>query len=480
MGNSRAVPQAVLDAAYDAVEATKTKKCPRGNRVLAAKQLGISRITLIERLRIREAGRSAEAIARSKPSDGDYLADLAGMLRDNPDLSRDQYVRQTKLPEATRFKERYGSWGAFREAATRAAGITPETLQLRERQRQQDRLRELRLELTKAHRELNRREDLRQSIFNLTAEPVRVPGWALDKSRPSKDSELPMLHASDWQIGEVVSAARIGGFNEFNWSIAQDRIKTLCAKTVELSFSHRGKKRYPGIYYLRGGDMISGQIHPDLVESNDLQSCEAARNLVTVESWLLRELRKAFGRVHVKSVPGNHGRSTDKPRTKWNVGTNFDILTHHWLEDVFRGDTNISFDAPASGDACFSVYGYNFVMTHGDRMGSRGGEGFLGAAATIVRGMKRTFEYYATLGRMIDYIMCGHFHVALSLEHGYSNGCLPGYTEYAQGYRMRPHPPSQNLLYVHQHYGVADMKPVILGAAPKITEISDDPFKGVM
>lgn len=469
---TRPVSLGLLEQAYRAFEATKTADNPRGNYSAAARKLGLQKDTFRCRVDSYLAGRSAEATAAARPGDEDYVRELADLLKLYPSLSENRYRLLTKMPEKTRYSHR-GGWNEFKARALKIAGIDAATLAARERQRYNDTIQQLRKELVDVRRELNHREDLRASIFNLVTDPVCIPSWALEEARPSADAELPMLHVSDWQIGEVITKARIGGFNEFNWEIAQERIKTLVAKTIELSFMHRGKKRYPGIYYLRGGDMISGQIHPDLMESNDLQSCEAARNLVTVETWVITQLRKAFGKVHVKSVPGNHGRSTDKTRTKWNVGTNFDVMTHYWLEDALRGDAKITFDAPPSGDAVFNVYGYNLVMTHGDRMGSRGGEGFLGAVATIARGMKKTFEYYATLGRVVDYIFCGHFHTALALEYGYSNGCLPGYSELAQGYRMRPHPPSQNLFYMHGHYGVVDAKRIIVGPAPKLSELAD-------
>ena len=62
MGGAIAVPQALLDQAYAALEATKTKARPRGNHVVAARALGIDRGTFRGRLELRTTGRSAESI----------------------------------------------------------------------------------------------------------------------------------------------------------------------------------------------------------------------------------------------------------------------------------------------------------------------------------------------------------------------------------------------------------------------------------
>lgn len=447
-------------------EAAKKAYDEEGSYGKAALKLGIPKTTIHSRIKILEAGRSVEA---DHTKEG-CLAQLVEVIKKHgPDVSNSTYRREIKNHMI--HQRWWKSWAEFKADGIKAAGIEQEPLSVRERQRYADQISILSSDLRKANRELNSREDFRKTLFDLTSEPIQIPTWALPKSRTSSDLELPMLHVSDWQIGEVIAKERTG-FNEFNRDVAEERVKLMVAKTIELSFVHRGNKQYPGIYYLRGGDMISGEIHPDLSESNDMQSLPATRFLVRLETYAISELQKAFGKVHVKSVPGNHGRSTEKPRTKRGADDNFDILSHYWLEDVFESNQHVSFDAPQTGDAVFNVWGYNFCLTHGDRIGSSGGQGFIGPAATITRGMKKTLEYYSTLGQVIDYFLVGHFHVALKLEYGFSNGCLPGYSEYAKGFRMRPHPPSQNLLYVHPAYGVADLKEILLADRVKLAKIS--------
>lgn len=119
---AKPVPQAILDEAYRAVEATKTKKCPRGNVHEAARQLGISERTVRHRLMIRVAGRSAEALIQSKPTADDYVRELAELLRANPRISEHQYRRLAKLPEPHTYNRR-GGWGVFKAAALALLGV---------------------------------------------------------------------------------------------------------------------------------------------------------------------------------------------------------------------------------------------------------------------------------------------------------------------------------------------------------------------
>jgi hypothetical protein len=129
---------------------------------------------------------------------------------------------------------------------------------------------------------------------------------------------------------------------------------------------------------------------------------------------------------------------------------------------------NISFHTPASGDAVSELYGRRYLATHVDRIGSRGDQGFIGPAATITRGMKKTYDTYAGLHMPIDKMFIGHFHVAYELDYGWSNGSLPGYSEFARDGRMKPEEPAQWLLFFHRRHGVTSRWKVRLADEPHV------------
>ena len=90
--------------------------------------------------------------------------------------------------------------------------------------------------------------------------------------------------------------------------------------------------------------------------------------------------------------------------------------------------------------------------------------------------MKKLIDYYAKLGRTIDYVLIGHFHTRLELEYGFSNGSLPGYSEYAKQFRMTPNPPEQWFFFVHPAHGVSIRMPILLEPKPKLHK-GDAAFK---
>lgn len=319
--------------------------------------------------------------------------------------------------------------------------------------RLKDDLRIARSQTDTAEKRMHEAERVREAIFGLKAQPIVAPEWAVNRSVASGAPHIPVLLFSDPQWGETIKAENMDGINEYNVAIAESRYRMLIEKTIDISFEHLKMNRYDGMIYLRGGDMVSGDIHQELRETNELCAVEAVRSLVGVETWGIKQLVDAFGKVYVVSVPGNHGRTSLKPPSKKIAESNYDSLSSWWLESAFSGDSRITWHTPLSTDAVFDMHGRNYLLTHGDNIGTRGGAGFVGPIATISRGATLTMGEYARRGIIIDKIFMGHYHSAFDFGRGWSNGSLPGYSEYARSNRMVPEPPQQWLLYFCAKYG---------------------------
>lgn len=320
--------------------------------------------------------------------------------------------------------------------------------------------------------------DLRRSLFDLKAPAPSPPTWTAKKRPGPRSPGVPTLFASDWQWGEVIRSDAVAGINAYSSEIAAARYGRLIERTVDLCFRHMTNPDYPGILYHRGGDMVSGRIHPDLAESNDAQPIAAVKHMVACEEAGIKELLRAgFKKIVVSTVAGNHGRDTLDKRSKGVAENNYDTLSAWWLERAFKGDARVSFRTATGPDIVYAVYGYRFCLTHGDRIGSRGGQGFIGPGATIARGMKKIIDFYAALGQPIDWVLTGHFHTRMELEYGFSNGTMAGYSEFARDGRFRPVPPEQWLFFTHPRYGVTARWPIILEDRPRAGEAAALPWE---
>lgn len=301
----------------------------------------------------------------------------------------------------------------------------------------------------------------------LSAAKIEPATWQAAPSVSSGTTLTPVLFSSDFQCGEVIDPAELDGMNSYDKDIFAQRYALMIDKTVDIAKHHTGASSFPGAIYCRGGDAISGGIHPELAETDDLASVPAVRYVLKCEREGIRRLASEFGRVHVISIPGNHGRNTFKPRAKGYVTHNYETLLAWWLQESFAGDGRVTFDTPKSGDAYFDVMGWKFLMSHGDRMGSRGGSGFIGPAATIARGHKKLYDTWTQSGQRVDRILTGHLHTSLKLELGYANGSLAGYSEYARDLRCYPDAAKQWLLFVHRDHCVSHAFELQLSAPPR-------------
>lgn len=291
--------------------------------------------------------------------------------------------------------------------------------------------------------------------------------WTLPNHPAKKREHMPYLLTSDFQVGEVIDPAETEFGKGYNSNIFIERYRQMIDTTIYLSTQHAGSDwTYPGFIYVRGGDAISGDIHPELMVTNDLTPEESVELVFEEESSGIEKLAEAFGKVDVKApgAGGNHDRDIPfgKPWAKQAAKRSYERLVNTMLRKHFSRDKRVTFQVSDSYDIFFPIYDKNILVTHGDRIGSRGGQGFIGPVATIMRGAQKVIMEQAALGRNVDRVDVGHFHTFAYLEWVLANGCLPGYSEFAKQWRMRPAAPEQTLLYHHPRRGVVDVKPIIL------------------
>lgn len=322
---------------------------------------------------------------------------------------------------------------------------------------------------------------IRESIMGLVADPMEPESWrpATTKTKDVRKEAL-VLMISDVHMGEVIDKSQMGGRNSFDKKICSDRLERLFQGVVKMGTTHWSGPPPGVIYVILGGDLISGEIHDELAKSNDLLAIPAVKELATYLISGLDLLLKSFDcEIRVVSIPGNHGRTTRKPESKGFVLNSYDTLVAWMIEGWFtaKGTKKISFSSPASGDALIGICGWNFLFTHGDRIGSRGGMGMIGPVATIARGMQRVIQDYAAEQIVVDYVIVGHFHTSCELEQGFANGCLSGPSEYSRSGRMRSSPPSQWLLSVHPIHGVARRWKILVGDSSEGTICAGRPSK---
>lgn len=352
-----------------------------------------------------------------------------------------------------------------------------------ERHRYVQRIHELEKELKEITRSELTDEQVIEMLYRVRDSQTDAPDWVLSPPREEMEGEddwlVPVTFWSDWHFGEVVRSEEVSGVNEFNLDIARERIRRLVDRVISLSFEHGDPNvTYPGIVVMLGGDMISGDVlHDELTESNEIPVLRQVAELRGILIWALKKLAETFGQVLVVGVVGNHGRNTRKKRAKgrvhtsleWNlycqVRDHFQPITNSEGEILFEGDDRFHFIIPTDTDAHFTVAGTRYMLTHGDNLGVRGGDGLIGALGPITRGKIKTRNSEAQIGRDFDILCIGHWHQWMYMPNTgvIVNGSLKGYDEFARiELRASYQPPIQGLWFEHPLYGAIGCKEIYL------------------
>lgn len=326
----------------------------------------------------------------------------------------------------------------------------------------QSRVKDLELALRQANKEATSAIQVRQYIFGLKDYEPEEPAWTTSREWTADSFPgVPMLMLSDLHWGEVVFPAQIFNSNHYDLETARLRLRNVVEKAAGILHTYMAPNKFPGIVVVLGGDMVTGDIHDDLKVTNEKEIMPTVLDCADHLAAALRYLAEQFGSVHVVGVPGNHGRNTIKPRSKFYAETNFDWLIYQLLER-YLADEPITFNCPAARDVTFEVAGRRYRLTHGDQF--RGGDGIIGPLGPISRGDMR--KRNAAMGmpgqpELYDTLLCGHFHRLIMLPKLIVNGSLKGYDEYAMQNNFEFDPPQQALWITHPRYGQNYYIPII-------------------
>ena len=317
---------------------------------------------------------------------------------------------------------------------------------------------ELRKEVTALKKERLSTEEVRRYIFDLKDTPVAVPDWVVkDRAVGPPAHGVPTLLLSDWHYGEVVDPNQIFGVNEFGLKEADNRVRFLAKGTVDILQNHLSSD-YPGIVLILGGDFVSGTIHEELLITNEKPVMPVVVQVYNNLIWFIERMKEIAGNVQCFCVHGNHSRTFRKPIYKESALSSYDWLIYTLLDRYFQNDKAVGFNIASGDDLQFKIYNYKYRLTHGAQF--RGGTGFIGSLAPIVRGEIKKRTTAETLDINYDTLLMGHFHQYMQLPHVIVNGSLIGYNEYAFSNNFPFERPQQALWLTHPEHGITFSCPI--------------------
>lgn len=304
-------------------------------------------------------------------------------------------------------------------------------------------------------------EHILREMAGIFQRPLSPPEWTLP-GNSEQGRAVGLIHLSDLHCGEVVRLEEAAGINEYNPDIFRRRLRRMIDASMRILPRWASDCDLKGVVVALNGDLISGDIHAELRETNALTSHEQVALATDELAAGIRKLADQFGGVLVTVTPGNHGRTTEKTHAKRMAALSYDVMIGNILAREFANDDRVTVNTASGADIVFPLFGWSVLQTHGDSMGTGGGQGFAGPELPIVRGGKKIKLSGFATGERYDIILTAHYHTSSNPGTVLANGSVVGFNEYAVRIRALPEPPQQWLALIHERWGLRERVPVVL------------------
>ena len=293
-------------------------------------------------------------------------------------------------------------------------------------------------------------------------------------SKTSKKSSLPhatlWFEFSDLQLGTLITKQEMGGINEHNWLIWQDKLKIWKREVLnKIDF-------YKKIYYIDNvviaclGDMVEGQdifkgqvwkidqnvVDQAIMGANDTAACFAEIMLKNPEL-----------KFQVLEVFGNHGRIGHKGDVPY--ACSMDKVYQRFLESQLKGVPDLKNYNYHHNEAWFyflQIYGWNHLLLHGDQGLSK-----LWSNRPTVNGLEKGLvRYNQMFQQQVHFLHVGHYHndwqLSFNLSQMLINGSFIGTSNFSATKMVASSPPVQVLHVFEPRIGLAKTERIYLSDGP--------------
>lgn len=284
------------------------------------------------------------------------------------------------------------------------------------------------------------------------------PQWAAPKKNADPRHGTPTLLISDIHHGERVNPAEVNYANKFDMVISRDRIKRVFQRSIYLTDTVLTPCEYDGVWCALGGDILSGNIHDELRNTNQVGVADALIDAVDCLENGIKLLQERFRVVNVPCVVGNHARFDKKPRYKGGPSENFEYILYHMLKARFKGNENVHVHVSDSFTMRYTVNGTRYMLTHGDEFS--GGTGVAGPATPWALGDHKLRKQLASMERWTgveheyDVLVFCHFHQSTFMDNIIVNGSIKGFDEFCKKNKYPFQLPIQNFWFTTKDRGV--------------------------
>ena len=263
--------------------------------------------------------------------------------------------------------------------------------------------------------------------------------------------------ATDWHVEERIESAAVNGKNRFDLTEAEARIKRFYAKVLELIDWQNSLAPVVELWHPLLGDLLTGYIHEELMESNSLSPTEACvflQEMISagIDLWL----RETTLPVFVPTCVGNHGRTTPKKRIKTSYKNSYEWLLYMTLAKRYERHSRVVWNVGQGYHNTQTIMGRKVRFHHGD------GLRYMGGVGGITIPVNKSIAQWDKV-EPADFDIFGHWHTHLAhYPKWVSCGSLMGYSEYSVEIKAEFQHPTQAFIVIDRLYGMTQATPIFL------------------
>ena len=274
-----------------------------------------------------------------------------------------------------------------------------------------------------------------------------------------KSKSVAVAMFSDWHVDEVVDKESVLGLNEYNPEIADKRIKNLFVNLDKLVSHAQRSYHINEMIICLMGDMASGYIHDELMQTNSMSPLEGIRfaksHLLSGFKYLQENTK--VDKIKVVCVIGNHTRTTKKNQysNASRVNNEYEMYVDMMEFCKLMELDKFEFVIPKSEMAVITIFGHRILVNHGTSVMYQGGVG--GLVVPLMRWFSRIAKVFN-----VEMAWFGHFHQSIFTKNVIVNPSLIGYSAFAMGKGFEKEEPTQTMLIWNEKRGITQYTPIFL------------------
>jgi len=300
--------------------------------------------------------------------------------------------------------------------------------------------------------------DTIEALTSIPGDPA-IQEWRHPGEHEPRDVAV-VVPATDWHVEEQVTAEATNGKNIFNLAEAEARIERFYQKIVRLCKWQSHLAPIGEIWHPLLGDLMSGYIHEELMETNALSPTETClflqEMLCSGIDFLIKETDVP---IIIPTCVGNHGRTTPKKRIKSSCANSYEQLLYLTLAKHYEKSNRVFWRVGKGYHNIQEIMGRKVRFHHGDAMRYAGGVG--GITIPVNKAVAQWDKVSA-----VDFDIFGHFHTHfIGYPKWVSCGSLMGYSEYSLSIRAEYQAPTQTFIVIDRNYGMTVAAPIFVTKA---------------